>query len=259
MAVKYARYWLHASNGKGHGVHSPFVFDFIVSVLNDAKVYPCYQQVEAARRALLQNEQVLNIDDFGAGSRVITTRQRVVKAIAQSSLKPAKYSQLLFRMVQYYKPATVVELGTSLGITAAYLASGNNTTKVVTMEGAAEVAAVARDTFSKLQLSNIQLIQGNFDETLQPALQQVKQVDLVFIDGNHRYEPTVRYFKELLQFAGADSMIILDDIHWSEEMEQAWHEVQQHPQVTMTIDLFFIGIVLFKPEFKIKQHFTVRF
>lgn len=259
MAVKFTRYWLQASNGKGHGVHSPFVFDFIESVLNDTKPYYSYQSVEKLRRALKKDTRVLTIDDFGAGSRVITSSQRVVKAIAQSSLKPPKYGQLLFRMVNYYQPATIVELGTSLGTTTAYLAGGNPHAQVVTLEGAKAVAAIAQQNFASLELNNIRLVQGNFDETLQPALQQLQQVDFAFIDGNHRYEPTIRYFKQLLQYAGEQSILILDDIHWSEEMEQAWHEVQEHPQVTMTIDLFFIGIVLLKPEFKVKQHFTVRF
>lgn len=258
LGIKYTQYWLNAANSKGHGVHSPFLFNFIQSVLNDRRPYDCYRHIETLRRTLQTDERVLTIDDFGAGSRVIASRQRVVKDIARSSLKPRKFAQLLFRMVRYYQPATIVELGTSFGITSAYLASGNPNAKLLTMEGAKEVAAIAQENFERLQLSNIRLVQGNFDETLLPALQQLRRVDFAFIDGNHRYEPTVRYFNQLLLHAHEHSILILDDIHWSAEMEQAWSEVQQHPRVTMTIDLFFIGIVLLREEFKVKQHFAVR-
>ena len=262
---KLAKIWLQyqftASNGKGHGVHSPFVFNFIKEVLNDKDNYDCYQSVEAVRRSLQQDNTELEIRDFGAGSRVNSSQRRKVSSIARSALKPAKFSQLLFRMVHYYKPATVVELGTSLGVTSAYLASGNTSAKVLTMEGAPAVAAVARNNFEQLGLQNIQLVEGNFDDTLPGVLEGcgTSGVDFAFIDGNHRYEPTVQYFKQLLSVTNEYSIVILDDIHWSADMEKAWKEVQEHPAVTMTIDLFFIGIVLFRTEFKIKQHFSVRF
>jgi predicted O-methyltransferase YrrM len=261
LAKAYLKYWLSASNGKGHGVHSPFVFDFIKNVLNDKGKYYCYQSVEAARKSLQHDETELEIQDFGAGSRVNSSQRRKVSSIARSALKPARYSQLLFRMVNHYQPATIIELGTSLGITTAYLASGNTKATVLTMEGAPAVAAVARDNFSQLGLTNIRLTEGNFDDTLPGVLHACREtgVDFAFIDGNHRYAPTIQYFTQLLAVTNEHSIIILDDIHWSEEMEKAWAKVQNHPQVTMTIDLFFIGIALFKTEFKVKQHFSVRF
>lgn len=276
LAIKYIQYWWRSSNGKGHGVHSPFVFSFITDILNDKRAYYCYQTVEALRSELKQDHTELEIADFGAGSRVNSSQRRKISSIARSALKPAKYSQLMFRMVNYYQPQQIIELGTSLGITSAYLASGNAAASVITMEGAPAVADTARKNFAQLNLRNITLIEGNFDETLTATLKTLntpdhsndtapiassanKTVDFAFIDGNHRYKPTVQYFEQLLAASNDHTIIILDDIHWSSEMEQAWHEVQQHPAVTMTIDLFFIGIVLLRKEFKIKQHFSIRF
>ncbi|MDE3234921.1 MAG: class I SAM-dependent methyltransferase [Bacteroidota bacterium] len=259
LVFKYLRYYLAAKNGKGHGMHSPFVFDFITNVLNDERSFYAYEQIEAVRNELLHDEKLLTIEDFGAGSRVNKTNQRSVAAIAASSLKPKKYGQLLFRMVDHYQPAHVLELGTSLGITTAYLAAANPAAKVTTMEGAAEVATAAQKNFEQLQLHNIRLVLGDFEKTLSTALQSIPTVDFAFIDGNHRYEPTVKYFRQILEKANDKSIIILDDIHWSEEMERAWREVQQHDAVMLTIDLFFIGIVLLRKEFKVKQHFAVRF
>ncbi len=260
LANKYMHYWFTAHNGKGHGMHSPFVFDFITQVLNDKRHFYAYDTIEAARKRLLSDDRRIVIDDFGAGSRIFQSNERLVRGIAQSSLKPKKYSQLLFRMVQYFQSGTIIELGTSLGITTAYLASGNAQAQVITLEGAATVANIAQENFGQLQINNIQQVLGNFDDTLPKVLAQLQQpVDMVFVDGNHRYAPTIAYFEQLLHHVHEYSVIVLDDIHWSSEMEQAWHEVQNHPQVSLTIDLFFIGLVFFRKEHKEKQHFTVRY
>lgn len=259
LAKKYIRYHLTASNGKGHGVHSPFVFDFIKNVLRDKKEYDCYKTIEQQRKQLLQNETAIEIEDFGAGSTVMKSNKRVVKNIATSSLKPKKFAQLLFRITQYYKPNVVLELGTSLGITTSYLAKGNDNATVYTCEGSPAIAAIAKNTFAALQIKNIQLTEGDFAKTLSPLLNEIGKVDLAFIDGNHRQQPTIDYFTQLLSRSTSSTMLIFDDIHWSEEMEAAWEEIKNHHSVTLTIDLFFIGLVFINPDFKVKQHFVIRF
>ena len=259
LAKKYLQYYLTASNGKGHGIHSPFVFDFVQHVLNDKTAHPYYQLIEQKRKALLNDSSVIEVEDFGAGSSVIKTNKRVVKAMAASSLKPKKYAQLLYRMVKYYKPQTILELGTSFGITSAYLASANPKAMLHTGEGASSIANIAEENFHQLGLKNIQITQGDFAETLALLLSKLKTVDFAFVDGNHRKIPTLHYFEQLLNYAAPNSIIIFDDIHWSVEMEQAWAAIKQHQKVTLTIDLFFIGIVLINPDFKTAQHFTIRF
>jgi len=259
LAKKYLSYYIHASNGKGHGMHSPFVFDFIKHVLNDKTKDECFEKIETLRKQLLSNTGFIDVEDFGAGSAVIKTNKRAVHKIAASSLKHPKYAQLLYRIVKYYKPGSIVELGTSFGITSAYLASGNPASSVYTLEGATSIASLAKQNFETLQLKNIKLLQGNFDETLPRLFPEIQKIDLAFIDGNHRKEPTLAYFSELLGFSTASTIFIFDDIHWSEGMEEAWDIIQQHPAVTLTIDLFFIGLVFINPDFKIKQHFKIRF
>ena len=259
LALKFIRYYLTASNGKGHGVHSPFVFDFITKVLNDDRHFYAYNKIEKIRAELLANKTLLQVNDFGAGSGVIKSDQRKTSKIARSSLKPKKFGQLMMRIVNYYGIKTTFELGTSFGITASYIASGNLNGQLFTLEGAKQIAAVARNSFEKLQLKNIELIEGNFDDTLQSTLQKVKVIDLAFVDGNHRKEPTLQYFNQMLEKKTEQSIFIFDDIHWSKGMEEAWQEIQQHPDVTLTIDLFFIGLVFFRKEQKVAQHFAVRF
>lgn len=259
LALKYFKYWLTAANGKGHGVHSPFVYDFIKNILNDRRQFDCFRYIESLRSDLKSDDTEINVPDFGAGSRMQLNNKRKISAIARSSLKPKKYSQLLFRIVHYYKPAIIVELGTSLGITTSYLSFANPGAEIITMEGAHEVAAVAQKNFNQLYLSNIKIIEGNFDETLLIVNSQLATVNFAFIDGNHRKEPTLNYFQQLLNKASESSIFIFDDIHWSEEMEEAWNEIKQHSSVTLTIDLFFIGIVFFRKEQKVKEHFSIRF
>lgn len=259
LVKKYLHYYLTASNGKGHGIHSPFVFDFVKNVLNDKRSYPFYQPIENLRKKLLADSTVIEVEDFGAGSSVIKTNKRVVGAVAASSLKPKKYAQLLYRMVQYYRPETIVELGTSFGITTAYLASANAASKVFTSEGSAAIASIAKQNFAALQLNNVQLTEGDFSKTLSPLLSNLNTLNFAFADGNHRKEPTLDYFNQLLKYATSTTILIFDDIHWSAEMEEAWDAIKQHPAVTLTIDLFFIGIVFFNPDINHKQHFTIRF
>lgn len=257
MIQKYIRYYVTADNGKGHGVHSPFVFRFIQQVLNGNITHPKFQSVEQIRKSYRANRNSLVVEDFGAGSRVLTARNRRIKDIARTSLKPRKYATLFYRMIEFYQPRHIVELGTSLGITTAYLALPGK--PVYTMEGAPAIAAVAQQTFQQLQLKNIRLIQGDFDYQLPELLKELDSVDFVYIDGNHRKAPTLDYFHQLLERIHDDSILIFDDIHWSAEMESAWSEICRHPQVTATIDLFFIGIVFFRKEFLVKQHYTIRY
>jgi predicted O-methyltransferase YrrM len=259
LAKKYFHYYFHSKNGKGHGVHSPFVFDFVIHVLNDKKKYDNYDRVESLRRALFINKNEIEVEDFGAGSAVIPFKKRRIKDIARSSLKKKKYAQLLFRIAKYYDCKNIVELGTSFGITTCYLASANKDAKVVSLEGSTNIAKMALQNFKEAQLSNIELIEGPFGKSIPIVLGKFEMIDLLFIDGNHRKKPTLEYFDLFLKKSTPDSIFIFDDIHWSGEMEEAWELIKQHPAVTLTIDLFFIGLVLFSKDFKVKQDFPIRF
>lgn len=259
IAQKYLHYYITAANRKGHGIHSPFVYDFVRHVLMDRKQYAAYAEVERLRGLLLKDDTVIEVEDMGAGSALNGKRQRTVASIARHAAKRKKWAQLLYRIVRHYSALNIVELGTSLGISASYMALAGLQARVITCEGSRDVGAYARRNFAALKLENVQLAEGNFDDTLDGVLAQLPQIDLAFIDGNHRQEPTLRYFNKIIGKTHAASVIILDDIHWSEEMEMAWETIQQHPSVKLTIDLFFFGLVFFNDDIKVKQHFTIRF
>ena len=258
LGLKYCGYYFSASNGKGHGIHSPFVFDFISKILNDRHDYPEYAKAESLRKELLRDRTVLTVEDYGAGSASSPSNKRSVASIARRAVKSKKSGQLLFRLVKNYQPRSIIELGTSLGVTTSYLAMANSKSNLITLEGSPEIAGVARESLKHLQIENARIVEGNFDYTLAAVLYQLPTIDFAFVDGNHRREPTENYFSWLLAKSNTNSIFVFDDIHWSREMEQAWYNISNEFAVRCSIDLFFMGIVFFRQEFREKQHFTIR-
>lgn len=241
-----------------HGVHSPFVYDLLLSTIYNRKPFYAYEEVENIRRNMLSSNQKISCIDLGAGSHIQNKVSKSVSEIAASASKPAKYAQLLFRLVNHFQPSTILELGTSLGISSAYMASVNSEARLITIEGCGEIATVAKQNFSKLKLKNIEQKIGNFDAVLPDVLKNIQQVDFVFFDGNHRKEPTLNYFKQCLEKAVETSVFIFDDIYWSPEMKEAWEEIKKHERVTVSLDLFYMGIVFFRKE-QVKEHFVIRY
>jgi predicted O-methyltransferase YrrM len=271
--------------------------------MNDKGPYPAWAGIEELRGRLLRDHRVLRIEDMGAGSvyagdagaaeRVgdgatgvgdersgARMRMRKISDIARRAAKPSRLGQLLFRIAHHYQPATVLELGTSLGLSTAYLATGAPGARVISMEGSGPIIETAAENLRSLGVY-AELLQGNFDVLLEPLLERIGiacspsrsalaerggkppaaagPVELAFVDGNHRYEPTLRYFHLLMAHMSAPSVLIFDDIHWSADMERAWAAIRTDSRVYMTIDLFFIGLVFLRDEFKVKQNFTIRF
>ncbi len=259
QVFSYLRYWLRSGNA--HGLHSPFVYGLYTTVIRHNGQFGAYERIEARRRELLASPAKIAVTDFGAGSQVAgaSGQQRHVRDIARYAAKPPRLAQLLFRLVNHFQPATIVELGTSLGLTTAYLATASSRSRVLTFEGCPASAALARETFAKLAIKNVQLVEGNIDSTLPATLASLAgPLDFAFFDGNHRYEPTLRYFEDCLAKAHENSVFVLDDIHWSAEMEQAWAAVKAHPAVTVTVDLFYVGLVFFRKT-QPRQDFWLRY
>jgi predicted O-methyltransferase YrrM len=258
MAARYLRFWYKASNAKGHGMHSPFVFDFILHVLHNRSHYQHPPEIEQLRRRLLQDHRMIPVVDLGAGSRKGNEMEREVAALARSALKPPRLAQMLFRAARHYQPASIIELGTSLGITTAYFSKAVPAAHITTIEGSSIVARLAAEHLQELSCTNVTVVNGNFDEALPLALDQ-GLVDMAYVDGNHRYEPTIRYFEWLVERAHEGSVMIFDDIHWSAEMEKAWEVIRNDRRVCYSIDLFFLGFIFFRPAFRVKQNFSIRF
>lgn len=257
LAKKYIRYYFTAGNR--HDVHSPFVYSLVEDILLDKKKPAAFAEIEKVRRSLLSSTETLQVTDLGAGSLVNSGTERKVSDITKHAAKPAKFGQLFYRLIQYYKPKNILELGTSMGMSTSYMAKADPAANVMTIEGCPNIAARAKKNFDALQLQNIRQYVGNFDTVLPTVLKEIPQLDYVYIDGNHRSVPTLEYFEQCLSKAHDESIFIFDDIHWTPDMEAAWHKIQEHPRVTFTVDLFFIGLVFFRPDMKIKQHFVLKY
>lgn len=254
-AKQYAKHLVKAKNR--HGVHSPFVYELLDTVIYDQTDHPEYAVVENIRKQLLSREDEIEITDLGAGSSINRSNERKVADIAKNSAKAGKWGQLLFRLAKHFQPETMIELGTSLGIGSLYQSHGNPTGNLTTFEGCPNTATIAQQQFQKANI-NPNIIEGNFDDTLPLFLSSIEKLDWAFIDGNHQKEPTIRYFEQCLEKCHPDSLLLFDDIYWSKGMAEAWENIKQHPRVSVTLDLFQVGVVFLREGQK-KQHFPIRY
>jgi predicted O-methyltransferase YrrM len=241
-----------------HGTHSPFVYQLVDEVIYDFNSKNEYNGIEEQRKKLLNDDTIITVTDLGAGSHLNKNRTKKVREIAKNALKSPRLAQLIYRLAKDTNPATVLELGTCLGITTAYLSKAVPEAEIITIEGCPETARKAYSNFQDLELENIELQVGNFDELLPRVIEQLPRLDFVYIDGNHRKDATLNYFRWCLPELHENSLLIFDDIYWSKGMKEAWQEIKDHPEVTVTIDLFWIGLVYFKKG-QAKEHFKIRF
>ncbi len=248
--LSYFKFLVKSTNA--HGVHSPFVYDLVTKCFYDKQSKEIYKIIESYRTDLLQDDTVINVKDFGAGSRVFSSNKRKVSAIAKNAGITKKRAKLLARLISYFNIKNSLELGTSLGMATIAM---KNSRKVFTLEGCPETAAIAQKQFKKYNFKNVITYVNEFNLSLQEV--SFETLDLVYIDGNHQKEATLTYFEQLLQTAHNDSVFIFDDIHWSQSMSEAWEIIKNHPEVTVTIDTFFWGFVFFRKE-QAKEHFIIR-
>ena len=254
IALKYLVHFISARNTRGYGVHSPYLFHFTKYVLDNKSTYYVFSSIEKIRSLLKKDNRVLQLTDFGTGNKQTDT----IANIASKSLKPAKYGQLLYRLSEYCKAQNVLELGTSFGLTTSYLAASSSDRKCVSLEGSQQIATIAIENFNKLNIKNIQIVVGDIDKTLSKVLKDFEQLDLIFMDANHTSEAVLNYFNLCLTKINNKCILVLDDIHWSSDMEKAWGQIKEHPQVKATIDLFQLGIVFFNSDLY-KKHYKMRF
>ncbi len=241
-----------------HGVHSPFIYDLTEKVLRPQAALPEHATIEALRSDLLASDQTIRVNDLGAGSRVMDLPLRRVADIARTALKPARQAELLFRLARYFDPRNVLELGTSFGLTTLYLAQGAENGTVHTIEGCPQIYRIAQHHFELLRQNNIEAALGSFQRRLPEILPHCDPLDLVFIDGHHAKGPTLEYFELCLSASHDGTVFVFDDIHWSRGMEEAWTAVGSHPRITVTVDLFNMGIAFLRKE-QAREHFLLRY
>lgn len=254
------RHYLTAWNTTGEGIHSPYLFRLVQLIIHDENAYYCFADIERRRQWLQACEDVLDVVDYGsAGSKDGTRVQRRVSEIAKHHLESAPIGQMLFRIVRFMqeeqkRPLEILELGTSLGITTSYLASVDSRNRIMTLEGSEAVLQIAQQVWRALRLENIEWHTGNIDNTL--YIHAREQLDFVYLDANHTYEATMRYADYLLPRLTEKGVLVIDDIHYSEQMERAWVELKADARVTSSMDLWHCGL-LFVDTHYLKRHYRI--
>ena len=256
LIYRYIIYWFKSRTR--YRIHSQFVFDFTNNILRDREEYGDYSVLWKHRNELAESTDPIETVDFGigAGKKAYSTRMLSLGKIVRLRSHNESRLKLLYRMTRYYKPKNILEFGTAAGISASYIKKGNQESSMTTLEGCANLAARANEYFEELGLRNIEIAVGNFDVTLDEVLKKFSDLDFVFFDGNHRKEPTLRYFQKCAQLANENSIFVFDDIHWSSDMESAWNSIKSDTRVSVTIDLFWFGLVFFRKGIE-KQDFIL--
>ncbi|MDT8432527.1 MAG: hypothetical protein RQ746_13470 [Bacteroidales bacterium] len=259
ISVKYLRHRLLARYRNGHGVHSPFVYDLVRNVLFNKYGWKVPGRLQSHHRELRNNDTLLQIHDPGAGSRVTGSQERKVASIARRSSVTRRQGALLYRLAKWYHPAAVIEAGTGIGISTCFLAAGAVNAGVTTIEGSPAKYHFAREHTDVAGSGGLEFLLGTFDEYFDERVEKAPNRTLFFIDGDHRYLPTLQRARSILdQDAFAETMVILDDIYWSDEMERAWKEICAGPGVDISLDLFHMGILIRRPGLS-RQHFRITF
>ena len=238
-------------------LHSPFVYNLYCTCIKPQNTPNELFLLKQLRASEKKNKALLTQFDLGASGKNKIQRKKPVRFFAKNHAQPFRISNIIFRLINQYQYKNTIELGTSIGMGAIAIALANSN-QLITIEGAPEIAEHAQQNFNKIKTaSKITLLQGDIDEQLPNAINLIKQVDMALIDGNHTYEATINYFNTILPATNATSLLVFDDIYWSAGMKKAWEEIKQHPSVTVTVDLFFIGLVFFRTE-QHKEHFKLR-
>lgn len=252
----YIKFLFHSKNE--HGVHSPFVFDLVTKCFYDNTKYPEYEVLKSYRKSLLENKNNIEVTDFGAGSRVFKSNTREISKIAQTAGITSKNAELLFRIVRYFQPKSILEIGTSLGLATSALSLGNKNAEIITLEGCPNTQKQAQVQLQEQNsnFQNIEFVNTEFSSYFKNLHLSSITHHLIYFDGNHSKKATLDYFEALLLTISNDSVWIFDDIHWSTDMEEAWEIIKNHPKVSVTIDTFQWGIVFFRAEQE-KEHFII--
>ncbi|MFM9008066.1 MAG: O-methyltransferase [Bacteroidota bacterium] len=254
LVIRFLAYWIRSRNR--HGIQAPFLYLLNDSVWRSDPVEPCHKPIEAYRKEMLRSTASIQIRDFGAGFSGIRHIERTVSFIARNSSKPPRYARMLYRLVKALPAPSVLELGTSIGISSLYMAVAG--ARVITVEGCPQTSALAQSGFSRFPELNIVPINAEFDQAIGALLKKPEQFDLLFVDGHHQLEPTLNYINRCLPMLSDRAVVVVDDINWSDEMREAWSFLCKDPRFTLTVDVFMLGI-LFRDADLSKENIEIRY
>lgn len=247
--------WSYLRQSKGrHNVHSPFIFDFVDSCLTTKMDKNFRKSLKKWYKSILKDNTTLRITDLGAGSKRLNNLRKPKDLLRTSSSKGI-YGRVLYQLAAHYKPSVSLELGTSIGVGSIHLKSGYPKGHLITVEGCSDTLRFAEKQYSQWGFDHLTSIEEPFDDFLSKG--SAFTYDLVYIDGNHSGEATKRYLQLLKNQTHDNTLFILDDIRWNDDMWQCWNDLIQSTDYHVSIDLGRMGILVRRPE-QTKEHFTVR-
>lgn len=252
--VEYLRYYQRARTR--YRIHSPFVYQLAEALFEDDRDFYIFKEVHNLRKILAQTSKSIEVEDYGTGQDNLA-KNRTVKDIVKRASSSESEGQLLFRLVNYLKPQRMLELGTNLGLSTLYQAAASRDAHFISLEGAPALAQLASKHLDRYHLGHVDIQVGPFEETLQKALDNLGQVDYVYLDGDHREQAVLDNVDLMLPYFHASTALVIDDIYWSEGMTRAWNTLKQLERVTLSIDLYEVGILFFNPAFREKQHLSI--
>jgi predicted O-methyltransferase YrrM len=273
----YSKFLWRSTNA--HGIHSPFVYDLVTKCFYDQKKYPQYAILQTIRKELGRSNHIIQVLDFGAGSRapgLQKSQTRRVKKMLSSAATSAKRQRLFMRLVQYFEPENILELGTHLGMGTLAIKLGIPEAEITSVEGCQNTFEFTKNNIERwlsktmpadkpLKSGQIKLVNSSFAEYFEKrskdrdAQQKIssQKFDLIYLDGHHNGPATLDYFEQIKRQVHKDSLVIIDDIHWSQSMTAEWNKIIKDPHVTVSIDTYFWGLIFFRKE-QAKEHFVVR-
>lgn len=258
--LKYLQHLFYRKNRKGHGIHSPYLFEFINGVIFNGKGISVPAHILKAHAELGKDRHLIPAagqgSPQGATSKVDASKERSIRSFVRGSSVSRKQGGLLFRITCWLNPEVILELGTGLGVSTLYLASGfkgpvsqeQGARCVHTIEGDPARAQFSQELFKRFGLDGVKVYCGEVDLMVEELSGELSGRFLAFLDANHSYEPTLRYLRFLIDRAGEEAVIVMDDIYWSKGMQRAWREVISWPEIRVSIDLFHLGILLLRKD-----------
>ena len=201
---------------------------------------------------LKNNHKLIEIQDFGAGSKKLGQKRKISSIFKMSSSK-GKYGKLLFRLAKHFEFQNVLEFGTSLGTGTLHLHLGNPLAEINTIEACKETFLVAKENL--FPFNNIHQVNETFDYFLSHP-KNIK-FDFIFVDGHHDGQALLKYMEKLKEITHSETIFLLDDIRWSDSMFDAWNKIVSDENYHLTIDLFRMGIVVPRPQQQ-KEHFILK-
>ena len=239
---------------KGHGVHSPFAYNFITKVIDERAVYYCENDIELTRKKISYPDQSFFLPaENGQGEQRISIHE-IMKKIA---IKP-KNGALLLRMTNYFKPRNILQVGEAVGFSTLYLSSYSSDVQVLVLEEHAGRAALCRAVFEKHKANNIQLQEGPYYETLPVALADREQVDFVYLDFLNSTELNTYVIDQCLSHLHDQSVLVVSGIKTTKEKKEFWKHLCFRPEVSVTVDVYEFGIVFFNKKLH-KRNYIVSF